>query len=341
MAKTLLSNADVVTFIGLDKDHITQLQTTQSSDYEPVANKFLKALVNKIAKQKVASMEFSNPFEVFDGYPLTFGDTIENIHIEIARGTKYDKATDDPFTRSTPNVTTTYVTLNYEMQYQVTIEDKELRKAALTEGGFMQIVDRIIGSLRAGMNIDLYQAQIVALNNRNIYANGFEEISVPANATDTEKYKKVMFTLGSVYHDMQLPSIDNNKQRVMNYTSKKDLYIIAKQSVLDHINYDYLAGVFNIDKVELAAHIIPIRSFMTVVNTIDGENITPGTNGDDIDFVIVDKNGFDNHKVLDMDTLIHNPKKHYTNHWSTIWKIMSYRTDYQARAFKIVSAPGQ
>ena len=62
---TILSNSEVIAELGLPADIGEQLQTAQGNDFEPVANTFLSALVNKICYQRVESFAFSNPFKKY------------------------------------------------------------------------------------------------------------------------------------------------------------------------------------------------------------------------------------------------------------------------------------
>lgn len=332
---TILSNSEIVSAIGLPSDIVTQLQTAQGDTFSAVANQFLSALVNKIVYQKVESMDFTNPFKRFDSYPVNYGDTIENIFVDRTLGYKYDRTATDPFGISKPTVKTTYPSINYEMQYKTTIYDSDLRRAALNQYGFMNIINTILKSLVTGRSVDEYLATIIMLNNSDIYAKGFEEVDVSSETTDSGRYEKVTHTLVDVAKDMELPSIDNNKMNVLNVTNASSLLLVIKQSVLNSINLDFLTGVFNLDKVDLVKNIIPVRSFMCVVNTANGNDLTPSAKGDDIDFVLLDSRGFDNHVALQDGGMIYNPQGKYTNHFDNLWKILSYNWSYQARAFKI------
>lgn len=335
---TLLSNNEVLAVLGLPADMITTLQSSSQDTYEPNSNKFLNTLTNKITKQQVAVTTFANPFSIFDKEPLTFGDTIENIRIDIANGVPYSKATDDPFARTKPIAKGKYVSDNFEYQWASTIEQKELAKACLLSNGFMQISDAIVESMNTARAIEEYNAEITYLNQAALYANGIETIGTKAVEADEKKKAKLLTkTLAKAVKDMTFPATDNNAAKVMNVSKFDDLYVIIKEDVLEDINFDYLEGVFNLSKVEIAKHFIEIRSFQTIKNTEDSGThaITPTVTGDDICFAVLDKRGFDNHVMLDLGTSIYNPKKHYTNLFHTLWKIFNYRNDFNARAFKI------
>lgn len=331
----VLSNSQVVEALGINSDIIENLKTLQGNSFGAKANEFLEALVNKIVYQRVRDMQFNNPFKKYDSFPIEYGDTIENIYVSTIRGYKFDKDAEDPFKKMAPNVVAAYVSINYEVQYCVTIQDVLLRRAVLREYGLSDLIERILRSMRVTMEIDEYLANIVMLNNAELYAQGIQTIDVSSLTSSTEKYAKVTDKLIDVYEDMTLPSPDYNKRGVLTVSSKKDLLLIIKQSLLRHINLDFLAGVYNLSKVELLSNILVVRDFRVVVNDVDENPIISSEEGEDIAFVILDATGFDNHQALQDGGMIYNPKGKYTNHFLNNWKILSFRTDAQAVAFKV------
>lgn len=334
---TVLSNTTIVDALGLPRDILTRLATEQGSSFQATANEFLEAIVNKIVYQKVDKMEFTNPFKKFEGYPVKFGDTIENIFTELPTGYTFDKNATDPFTKHIPSVKALYAVINYEMQYCVTVQDSLLRRAVLSEYGLMNLINYILNTLGDRKSIDEYQATIYMLNNADIYADGFEELDVSGTSTDTEKYKVVTQKIIDVVTDFALPSPDNNKLGVMNATKKSDVVLVIKQEILNHINVDFLAGVFNLEKVDLVNNIIGVRDFRVVK---PGDSTAtppedPAAVGEDLAFVVLDKRGFDIHPALEDSGMIYNPKGKYTNHFTNDWKIIAYKYYFNARAYKL------
>ena len=199
----------------------------------------------------------------------------------------------------------------------------------------MRLINGISTAIFTGRDLDEYNATIVMLNNANLYAKGFETIDVHEAATDAEKMKLVTKALIDAYKDMLLPSKENNKAGVMQVSKKSDLHLIIKQSLLNKIDLDYLAGVYNLSKVDLLGNIIPVRSFKTWVKDSSDNDVVSSTNGTDIDFVIVDGRGFDIHTALSETGSIYNPRKLRTNIFTHLWKVIAFRHDFQARAFVV------
>lgn len=328
---TNLTNSEIVASLGLPEDIVEKLATAQGEEFQVTANQFISTLINKIVYSKVDKMEFSNPFKKFESFPVRYGDTIENIFTEVPQGYTFDKDATDPFAKKIPSVKVLYASINYEMQYETTIQDALLRRAALNEYGFMQLIESILANMGTRKSVDEYTATIRMLNNADLYADGFEEVDVSAMSTDTEKYKAITQKMIDVVTDFALPCVDNNALKVLNVARREDILLVIKQSLLNHINLDFLSGVFNLSKVDLIKQIIPVRSFKTIApDTEEAEEV-----GEDLDFIILDTKGFDIHPALEDSGMIYNPKGKYTNHFTNSWKIISYKYFHNARAFKI------
>lgn len=324
-----LTNAELVEFLELPSDIIDDLKTAQGSTYTAKSNEFLTALYNKVLYQTIASMEFTNPFKKYDSFPINYGDTVENIFVEMPKGYKFDKDATDPFAKVAPSVKVLYSSINYELQYETTVQDSLLRRACLSEYGFMNLIDTIVAQLAKAMSIDEYTGTLAMLNNADIFAKGIETYT--EGSTDSETAETITKTVVDAVSYMKLPGTASNKMGVLTVSAPSDLVLIIKTELLNKINLDYLSGVYNLDKVDLIKNIIPVVSFQTETTDSEGE---PTTVGEDIDFMVIDAKGFDNHVALQDGGLVYNPKGKYTNHFYNLWKIISFKHFYNARAWK-------
>ena len=326
-----VTNKQLLEYLELPADTLTNLATAQGTDYQAKSNEFLDALFNKVLYQTVTSMEYTNPFKRYDGFPIQYGDTIESIFVELPKGYKFDKDATDPFTKSNPDVKTLYSSINYEMQYCTTIQDSLLRRACLSEYGMMNLIDTIIGALSKAMNIDEYKATLAMLDNANLYAGWIQKLEYAQGATDKDKAELITKNIVNTVSSFKLPMTSNNKLGVEQNSNASDLLLVIKYGLLNSINLDYLTGVYNLSKVDLLKNIVEVDGFQ-VTKDVNG---TPTLVGDDIDFIILDTKGFDMHTALQDGGLIYNPKGKYTNHFYNLWKIMSFKYFYNARAFKL------
>lgn len=334
MPNTGLNNSEVLEYIGLPQDTTTKLLTAQGEEFKATSNQFLGALVNKLLYQTVDSMDFNSPFNRFDGFPINYGDSIENIFVEMPKGYAFDKDATDPFTKSVPSVKTLYASLNYELQYATTVEDSLLRRACLSEYGFMNIISQIVAQLGKSMDLDKYFATLTMLDNPAIYANGVESITHASGSTDSQIAEQMTKTIVNTVSKFKLPMTTNNKMRVLQTSKTSDILLIIKDTLLNSINLDYLTGVYNLSKVDLINNIIAVDKF--TYNMEKSGVVTE--EGTDIDMVIIDTKAFDIHKALQDGGMIYNPKGKYTNHFYNLWMCMSFKYFYNARAFKFSEA---
>lgn len=321
-----LTNSELIEYLGLPADTITKLQTAMGEVYQATANEFLTAIYNKVLYSKVMQMDFTNPFKKYDSYPINFGDTIENIFVELPKGYTFDKDATDPFTKVVPSVKALYQSINYELQYETTIQDSLLRRACVNEYGFMNLIDSILGTLAQAMSLDEYDAVRAVLGDAKIYAGGKVE-EYTKGTTDSETAEKMTKLIVDAVTFMKLPSTKFNALGVLTCSKPSDLLLVIKADLLNSINLDYLSGVYNLSKVDLINNIIPVASFQV-------KDEKGALKGEDIDFAVIDTTGFENHVALQDGGMIYNPKGKYTNHFYNLWKIVSFKQFCNARAFK-------
>lgn len=332
---TNLSNSEVLEILGLPKTVVDKLNSDEATTYKGAMNEFLPKLMNKIVYQMIYSFDFANPFKKYDSYPIEYGDSAENVFVDVVNGYEYGTDGIDPFKETQPNVYVSYVSLNYKMQYRVSVNRLLMKQACLGTYGFSKLARDIAHSIVTKREVDEYTAEIIALNNANIYKHGIEELDISTESTQAEKMKKVTKTIGLTISDMKLPSVSNNKAGVLTGTPFDKTLIVIKNELKQNINFDYLAGVFNLDKVAIASKFIEVRSFKTVVNDYSGNTVASSAQGDDIAFVILDERGFDNHVALEDNDSIYNPKSKTVNYFTDLWKAFGFNPTFQARAFKL------
>ena len=330
-----LTNVELVKYLGLPSDIITEIATGASETYQAAKNTFLDALYNKVIYSEVTGNSFDNPFKKYDGYPVQYGDTVESIFVETPSGYKYDENNENPFKQQKPSVKALYSSINYDMQYKVTIKDAILRKACLNQYGFMGLIDYILMSLQEAMKLDEYFATIKMLNNVEIFADGFETISVKG-MTDEDKAKLVAKKIVNTTSLFSKPNKKNNKMKVMTNAKSDNILLVIKTELLNSINMDYLTGVFNLNKVDLIKNIIDVETFQ--VEQYDTTTGAVTLVGEDLDFMIIDTRGFENHVALQDGGMIYNPEGKYTNHYTNLWKILAFKYFRNARAFKLNNA---
>lgn len=101
--------------------------------FQPRMNEFVSALVNRIARVIVTSKLYSNPLAFAKKGLLEYGETIEEIFVDIAKANSYDwnstNETEQVFKRDHPDIKTAFHALNMQTYYKATISEQNLRQA--------------------------------------------------------------------------------------------------------------------------------------------------------------------------------------------------------------------
>ena len=121
-----------------------------------LSNTFINALLNRIALVRIQSATFNNPYrDLKKGY-LEFGETVENIFVEIARVRTLDpeKAPSREFARTIPDVRSVFHVINWKVQYPLTISDYDLRTAFLSADGLNGFIAKLVDSIYKAAEYD-------------------------------------------------------------------------------------------------------------------------------------------------------------------------------------------
>ena len=157
--------------------------------YPALANQFINALVNRIALVRVKSATFNNAYaELKKGY-LEFGETVEEVFVAICKAREFsaEKAKDRELKRSLPDVRSAFHTMNWRVQYPVTIQDEDLRMAFTSAQGVQDLIAKIRDSVTTAREYDEFllfkYLMIKAISHGKMYP-------VAINATDIKDFGK-------------------------------------------------------------------------------------------------------------------------------------------------------
>ena len=126
--------------------------------YPALANQFLNALINRVALVAVKSATFNNPYSRLKKGYLEFGETVEEVFVEIAKAREFsaEKAAARELKRTLPDVRSAFQTMNWRVQYPVTIQDEDLRMAFLSVDGVRDLIAKIVDSVYNAAEYDEY-----------------------------------------------------------------------------------------------------------------------------------------------------------------------------------------
>jgi len=298
--------------------------------FQPLANAFLSALVNRIGRVIINSKMYSNPWAGFKRGLLEYGETIEELFVNIVQAQDFDPETaeNEVFKRKIPDVRSAFHTMNYQKFYKTTVSNDQLRQAFLSFEGISDLIEKIAEVLYTSANYDEYLVMKYML----CYAmehGAFHPVTIvqPTAANSNS----VVTTLKATSEKLQFLSADYNQAGVYNHTPKGDQYFIMTADFSSIVDVETLARAFNIDKVTLMGHTVIIDQFTFTTSETARLKELLGTQYTalitsifaDVPCVCVDRDFFmifDNFQNM---TEQYNGEGLYWNYWLHQWKTFS------------------
>lgn len=302
-------------------------------DYPVLQNEFLSALVNRIGRVMLTSKMYDNPWAIFKKGLLEFGETIEEIFVNIAEPFTYDveESENKVFARNIPDVRSAFHVLNYQKYYKATIQNEQLRQAFLSWTGITELIAKIVDSMYAGANYDEFLTMKYLLA-RHILNGELHAVTIPT--VQESNMKSIISTVKGVSNNLEFMSPKYNLAGVSTYSLKEDQYFIVDSNFDATMDVEVLASAFNMDKADFIGHRVLIDSFSNLdndrldqlfssepwyVTLTEGELSALSA----IPAVLVDRNWFMIFDNLYNFTEQYNGQGLYWNYWYHTWKTFS------------------
>lgn len=299
--------------------------------YPAMANQFLNALVNRIALVRVKSAVFNNAYaELKKGY-LEFGETVEEVFVNIAKAREFnpDKGEARELKRTIPDVRTAFHTMNWRVQYPVTIQDEDLRMAFTSINGVTDLIAKIVDSVYTAAEYDEYllfkYLMIKGIAHGKMYpvsigAGDMSEAAIAFRGTSN----KLTF-MGKKY----------NASGVTTTTPKADQYIFMDSDYNASYDVQVLAGAFNMDKADFIGKLKLIDDWATFDNDrfseimANSDMVEEVTSAElelmkNVKAVLVDAEWFQIYDNQNKFTEKYVASGMYWNYFYNVWKTVSY-----------------
>lgn len=228
-----------------------------------IANKFINALVNRIAMVRVQSATFNNPYSVLKKGYIEFGETIEEIFVGIAKVVEYtpEKGEEREFKRTLPDVRSVFHIMNWRTMYPVTIQDEDLKQAFLSIDGVTDLIAKIVDQVYTAAEYDeflLFKYLLI----KAISHGKMKPLSVGdgTNPKDSAKAFRGTSNLLTFMKDSY------NEQGVVTSTPKNRQVIFMDAKFNAEFDVDVLASAFNMDKADFMGRLFLIDDFTTFDN---------------------------------------------------------------------------
>lgn len=330
-ATEMYSNAVPMAIAG-DRDSLKTIGAVimQNPNFQ---NEFLNALANRIARVLVTSKLYSNPWAIFKKGLIEFGETIEEVFVNIAKPFTFDpeKAETNQFKREIPDVRARFHVMNYQKFYKATVSNDQLRQAFLSWDGITDLIARIVDSMYTAANYDEFQTMKYMLA-RNILDGQMFPVTIPT--VTPENSRGIVSVVKGVSNDLEFLNDKFNLAGVSTYSNKDNQFVIVNTKFDAVMDVEVLATSFNMDKAQFMGHRVLIDGFgkldiprLTELFK-DDTTFNPPTKAeldalDNIPAIIVDRDYF-----MVFDNFVNFTEKYngeglYWNYWYHLWKTFS------------------
>ena len=230
-------------------------------NYTPASNAYLNALVNRIGFVIISSKMYTNPWSVFKKGRLEFGETVEEIFVNLAKPYQFSpsKAEQDVFKRTIPDVRAAFHTMNFQKFYPITVSDDQLRQAFLSWQGITDLIAAIVESVYASAQTDEYLVMKYMLA-RCILNGNISPVKVPA--LSKENAVDIATVFNETAMNLEFQSNKFNVSGVTTHTPMSEQYLITTTAFRSTMNFNVLAAAYNIEYAELMGRVINVDSFV-------------------------------------------------------------------------------
>lgn len=298
--------------------------------YPALANQFLSSLINRIALVKVKSASFNNAYaELKKGY-LEFGETVEEVFVNICKAREFsaEKAESREFKRSVPDVRTAFHSINWKVQYPITIEQEELRMAFLSADGVQDLIAKIINAVYTAQEYDeflLFKYLLIkAVAHGQMYPVAFDSTDMKEGAKAFRGISNKITFMSTLY----------NNAGVHTTTPKEDQAIFMSAQFNADYDVEVLASAFNMDKATFMGKLYLIDDFTTFdnerfdvirANSTMLEEVTDAELAlmTDVKAILLDKEWFQFYDNNIQFTEVQVASGMYWNYFLNVWKTVS------------------
>lgn len=209
------------------------------------ANQFINALVNRIAMVRVKSATFNNPYARLKKGYLAYGETVEDIFVNIAKVVEYtpEKGAEREHKRTLPDVKSAFHVMNWRVMYPVTIQDDDLQLAFLSIDGVENLIAKIVDSVYTAAEYDeflLFKYLLIkAISHGKMY---------PVSIGDGTKLSDSAVQFRGISNMLTFMKSEYNERGVKTTTPRDRQSIFLDSMFEAKFDVDVLANAFNMDR---------------------------------------------------------------------------------------------
>lgn len=318
-------------------------------DYTALQNEFFNALVNRIGRVLITSKMYENPWSMFKKGMLEFGETIEEIFVNMAKPHQFDQEISESnlFKREIPDVRAAFHIMNYQKYYKSTISNDQLRQAFLSWQGITDLIAKIVDAMYTGANYDEFITMKYMLA-RHILDGHMYPVQIPT--VETANMKQIVSKIKGVSNQYEFQSNKYNLAGIYTHTKKRDQYILINSTFDAEMDVEVLASAFNMSKADFMGQRVLVDSFGSLdtdrLKELFADDTTfklPSNDEltalDEIPAILVDRDWFMIFDNFYNFTEQYNGEGLYWNYWYHVWKTFSV-SPFANNALFVPGVPG-
>ena len=280
-------------------------------------NDYVAALVNRISATRFTSRMFQNPYQKFIRGTNRFGDTIDEIYVNMANAHEYNPsiAENEVYKREIPDINAVFHRRNSKVFYKNTIQYDALYASFLSDNGMRSLIGRIVDAMYGAANRDIFYCTKKLMN---VYSPYYYKVTVPA--ATAANADQIVTTIKGISNMLEFPSDLYNRFGVENFTEKPRQVLILRADVAAVLDVNSLAKAFNLQYADFIA----------------GTYVTVDTFGDGLDNMLgllVDDEFFQIYTNLEKFTENYNGQGLYWQYFLHRWMTYSVSPFSNAIAF--------
>lgn len=319
---------------------------------ERYKNAFINT-INVIGLTVIDRNYWEDPWETFtERGSLQFGQTVREIAVDIADVYDYNAYVESAthfLENVVPNVYNYLHELNFQKFYKTTTSDDQMAMAFNTEGGLMQLIESIIGSLWEGYKYDKYIVNKYMLCRRILDGT---ITSVEIDNYDSLTARQRVTAMKNIANKMTFRNPNYNPAGLRIATPFADQIMILDTDSEAEISTEVLATSFFRNDAEFKSQLALIDGYgnhdTARLAEVLGSQYIPFTSDElaalaNIPAVIVDREFFQNYNYAfnaegesangTRTTNFFNGETLRNNHWLHVWKVLSTSPFKQAVVF--------
>lgn len=213
-------------------------------------NDYVAALVNRISATRFTSRMFQNPYQKFIKGTNRFGDTIEEIYVNMANAHEYNPsiAENEVYKREIPDISAVFHRRNSRVFYKNTIQYDSLYASFLSDNGMRSLIGRIVDAMYGAANRDIFFCTKKLMN---VYSPYYYKVTVPA--ATAANADQIVTTIKGISNMLEFPSDLYNRFGVDNFTEKARQVLILRADVAAVLDVNSLAKAFNLQYADFIA----------------------------------------------------------------------------------------